>query len=64
MENSDHADLTKETLKKQYQLVKLRTSNNFTYVQGSHVMRFGTFDMDEEPAANFLGEENTGATWE
>lgn len=33
LENSDHADLTKQTLKKQYQLVKARTSNNFTYTQ-------------------------------
>ncbi len=60
LENSDQADLTQETLKKQYQLVKARTSNNYTYVQGSHVMRFGTFDIDEEPVAYFLGEKNTG----
>lgn len=30
LENSDRADLTRETLKKQFQLVKARTSNNFT----------------------------------
>ncbi|GAB4819104.1 hypothetical protein N2152v2_006150 [Parachlorella kessleri] len=60
LENSDRNDLNEETLKKQYQLVKTRTSNNYTYVMGSHVMRFGTLDIDEEPAANFLGEDNTG----
>lgn len=60
MENSDSEDLTQETLKKQFQLVKARTSHNFTYVQGSHVMRFGTLDIDEQPVANYMGEKNTG----
>ena len=60
LENSDHADLTVETLKKQFQLVKQRTSQNFTFAQGSHVLRFGTLDLAEEPAADFLGELNTG----
>eukprot|EP00887_Chlorella_sp_A99_P007632 scaffold20.g7632.t1 len=61
LENSDAADLTVETLKKQFQLVKARTSQNFTFMQGSHAMRFGTLDIAEEPAAEFLGEGNTGA---
>ena len=30
LENSDRNDLNEETLKKQYQLVKTRTSNNYT----------------------------------
>lgn len=29
-------------------------------LQGSHVMRFGTLDIDQEPVANFMGQENTG----
>lgn len=57
---SDRADLTEETLKKQYNLVKRRTSNNFTYNMGSHVMQFGSLAIDEEPVADYLGELNTG----
>ena len=57
---SDIKDLTKETLEKQYELVKQRTSNNGTYNQGSHVMQFGDLVIDEEPAADYLGSLNTG----
>lgn len=57
---SDIKNLTKETLEKQYELVKLRTSNNGTYNQGSHVMQFGDLIIDEEPAADYLGKLNTG----
>lgn len=49
-----------ETLKKQFQVVKARVSRNFTYTQGSHVMRFGTFTIAEEVAAEFMGFQNTG----
>lgn len=49
-----------ETLEKQYELVKQRTSNNYTYNQGSHVMQFGYMKIDEEPAADYLGNLNTG----
>ena len=49
-----------ETLKKQFQLVKARVSRNFTYTQGSHVMRFGSFIIGEEPAAEFEGGGNIG----
>ena len=58
---SDVNDLTVETLEKQYELVKRRTSNNGTYNQGSHVLQFGTLTIDEEPAADYLGSLNTGA---
>lgn len=58
---SDIKNLTRETLEKQYELVKLRTSNNGTYQQGSHVMQFGDMVIDEEPAADYLGKLNTGA---
>lgn len=57
---SDKADLTQETLEKQYELVQKRTSNNFTYNMGSHVMQFGALVIDEEPVADYLGEKNTG----
>ena len=60
MEDSDANDMTSETLKKQYQEVRLRVSQNYTYSQGSHVERFGELELDEEAAARFLGEENTG----
>jgi legumain len=60
MENSEHANLVEETLEKQYELVKLRTSNNNTYNQGSHVMQYGNLTIDEEPAADYLGFLNTG----
>ncbi|KAL4452145.1 hypothetical protein ABPG75_007807 [Micractinium tetrahymenae] len=60
MENAEHADLTLETLKKQFQLVKQRVSQNFTYSQGSHVLRFGALPIGEEPAAEFMGYGNTG----
>ncbi len=57
---SERADLTEETLEKQYEVVRKRTSNNYTYNMGSHVMQFGALSIDEEPAADYLGELNTG----
>ena len=57
---SERADLTEETLEKQYEVVKKRTSNNYTYNMGSHVMQFGSLAIDEEPAADYLGNLNTG----
>ena len=60
MLRSDSKDLTIETLEKQYELVRKRTSNNFTYNQGSHVMQFGDLIIDEEPVADYLGDLNTG----
>ena len=52
--------MTEETLEKQYELVRKRTSNNYTYNMGSHVLQFGSLSIDEEPAADYLGELNTG----
>jgi len=60
MEDSDMNDLTHESLKKQFQRVRQRTSQNYTFVQGSHVERYGQRDIDEEPVANYLGALNTG----
>ena len=58
---SDRADLTEETLLKQYQIVARRTSNNYTYNMGSHVLQFGALAIDTEPVADYLGELNDGA---
>jgi legumain len=60
LENCDIRNLTRETLEKQYERVKLRVSNNGTYNQGSHVLQFGDLVIDEEPAADYLGKLNTG----
>lgn len=60
MENSDHANLLKETLEKQFEVVKQRTSRNGSYIQGSHVLQFGSLSIDEEPAGDYLGKANTG----
>ena len=57
---SDKANLLTETLEKQFELVKLRTSNNGTYNQGSHAKQYGTLSIDEEPVADYLGALNTG----
>ena len=57
---SDKANLLTETLEKQFELVKLRTSNNGTYQQGSHAKQYGTLSIDEEPVADYLGALNTG----
>lgn len=51
---SDSKNETLETLLKQYKLVKLRTSNNNTYEQGSHVLQFGDLEIDEEPVADYF----------
>ncbi|KAL3138308.1 hypothetical protein ABBQ32_006119 [Trebouxia sp. C0010 RCD-2024] len=60
MENSEHENLLKETLEKQFEAVKERVSRNGTYMQGSHVLQFGSLAIDEEPAADYLGQDNTG----
>lgn len=60
MENSEEADLREETLLQQYKLVKERTSNNFTYNQGSHVMQYGALEVDTEPAGDYIGMNHTG----
>jgi len=39
MEDAELSDLTQETLLQQYKSIKRRTSVNFTYEQGSHVMQ-------------------------
>lgn len=57
---SERENLLKETLEKQFEVVKERVSRNGTYMQGSHVLQFGSLAIDEEPAADYLGHDNTG----
>jgi len=54
-------DMTSESLERQYRLVKARTSNNFTYMQGSHVMQYGDLTIDKEWAASYEGTWNNGS---
>ncbi|KAK9843400.1 hypothetical protein WJX81_000515 [Elliptochloris bilobata] len=60
LENSERYDLREESLDKQYQRVRRRTSNNGTYAMGSHVMQYGSLTIDAEPVADYLGAANTG----
>jgi hypothetical protein len=55
MEDAEAHDMTQETLERQFHLLRLRASNNFSYVQGSHVMRYGDLDMDAELAGDYQG---------
>ena len=40
--------------------MRLRTSANFTYVMGSHVMQFGTLALQGELAGDYEGTLNKG----
>lgn len=56
MEDADESNLTIETLKKQYEVVRLRVSQNDTYMQGSHVEAFGAVrEMGEDAVGEYLG---------
>ncbi|KAJ9523778.1 hypothetical protein QJQ45_019971 [Haematococcus lacustris] len=55
MEDCDTEDLALETLQAQFQLVSARTSNNFTYVMGSHAQQYGTLRIEGERAGSYLG---------
>ncbi|KAG7584852.1 Peptidase C13 legumain [Arabidopsis thaliana x Arabidopsis arenosa] len=48
MEDSETHNLKKETIKQQYQTVKMRTSNYNTYSGGSHVMEYGNNSIKSE----------------
>lgn len=49
--------LSSETLHQLYEDVKRRTSNNFTYSMGSHVMQYGNLAISEEPVSNAIQED-------
>ncbi|ERN15384.1 vacuolar-processing enzyme [Amborella trichopoda] len=55
MEDSDIHNLQFETLKQQYELVKMRTSNFETYMFGSHVMQYGDSGLGKEQLVLYMG---------
>jgi legumain len=61
MEDAEASDLTHETLLQQYKSIKRRTSQNFTYDQGSHVMQYGALDIDKEVAGDYQGMMHNGS---
>ncbi|WIA16428.1 hypothetical protein OEZ85_013117 [Tetradesmus obliquus] len=61
MEDAEASDLTHETLLQQYKSIKRRTSQNFTYEQGSHVMQYGALDIDKELAGDYQGMMHNGS---
>jgi hypothetical protein len=61
MEDAEVSDLTQETLLQQYKSIKRRTSQNFTYEQGSHVMQYGALDIDKELAGDYQGMMHNGS---
>lgn len=54
--------LDSETLRTLYKDVKLRTSNNFTYTMGSHVMQYGNLKISGETLDGWL-EESLSRTY-
>lgn len=60
MEDSESNDMTTESLLRQFEKVRKRTSQNFTFIQGSHVMRYGELEIDEEPVSWYLGDPENG----
>lgn len=55
MENAEEVDRNMETLLMQFFLVRTRTSNNFTYIMGSHAMQFGALQIQKERVGTYLG---------
>ncbi|KAE9614175.1 hypothetical protein Lal_00016625 [Lupinus albus] len=55
MEDSETHNLRKETVKQQYQSVKLRTSNFNNYASGSHVMEYGDTNITAEKLYLYQG---------
>ncbi|KAF6164298.1 hypothetical protein GIB67_010268 [Kingdonia uniflora] len=54
MEDSDVHNLQTETLKQQYELVKMRTMNE-SMVFGSHVMQYGDIELNNENLFMYMG---------
>lgn len=65
MEDSEKHNLKTETIKQQYQLVKLRTSDHNTYRAGSHVMQYGDIPISKEQLFLYIGSDpaNANATF-
>lgn len=49
-----------ETMERQFEIVKRRTSQNGTYISGSHVLQFGDLAIDIEPVGDYQGEAGSG----
>ncbi|KNA12291.1 hypothetical protein SOVF_127310 [Spinacia oleracea] len=54
MEDSEIHNLRTETLKRQYELVKMRTANGGSYY-GSHVLQFGDKELSKEKLYMYMG---------
>ncbi|KAK8963633.1 hypothetical protein KSP40_PGU011084 [Platanthera guangdongensis] len=61
MEDSESHNLKLETIEKQYQMVKQRTSNYNTYAGGSHVMEYGTKSIKTEKLYLYQGFDPSNA---
>lgn len=61
MEDSETHNLKKETISKQYETVKERTSDSNTYNAGSHVMEYGTNDIRSEKLYLYQGFDPSNA---
>ncbi|KAG2589406.1 hypothetical protein PVAP13_5NG236500 [Panicum virgatum] len=55
MEDSDFHNLRTESLKQQYNLVKDRTSAHNTYTYGSHVMQYGSLNLNVQHLSSYMG---------
>lgn len=55
--------LNSETLRTLYKDVKQRTSNNFTYSMGSHVMQYGNLKISGETLDGWLEETLSRTRW-
>jgi len=55
LEDSDVHNLRTESLKQQYQLVKSRTAIQNSYNYGSHVMQYGSLDLNTEHLFLYMG---------
>jgi len=57
MEDSEVNNLEHETLSDQYGTIKARTSNQGTFVSGSHVMQYGDLEIDVDEVSAYLGAD-------
>ena len=55
MEDSDVHNLRTESLKQQYDLVKKRTAAQDSYSYGSHVMQYGSLDLNAQQLFLYIG---------
>nr|ABF00019.1 legumain precursor [Saccharum officinarum] len=65
MEDSDFHNLRTESLKQQYKLVKDRTAAQDTFSYGSHVMQYGSLELNVQKLFSYIGTNpaNDGNTF-